>query len=348
MRMRMRMRMNYNFRHIFVFSLALIFTTVTCIKGYPQKAVLSLDTSSIRIGERVQLRLNATLPKTASIYWPAISDTITAAVEVASKSKVDTNATSRKDFINYNQTISITSFDTGFHYIPPFTIRYSYSGDTTRRELLSEGVYLKVRTVEVDTTRAIRDIRGPLQAPLSFAEMAPYLAAIAVIGLIIGLIWYYLWRKRMNKPLFPVITRTQGPPWQIALQSLDGLEDKKLWQNGKIKEYYSELTDIIRHYLHQQFGIEAMEMITSEILEAYDLANLKSDSRLILTNILEQADYAKFAKAIPQRSENELSMTYSRQFIKETKPIPVETESKTTGINAIQTPDQLPDPEIEL
>lgn len=335
----MRKTMNINFRHIFAVCLLLVVSAFNNAKAFPQKAVLSLDTSSIRIGERVSLRLNATLPKSASIYWPAIADTLTSAVEVASKSKIDTNATSRNEFTNYSQTIQITSFDTGFHYIPPFIIHYSDAGDTSRHELLSEGVYLKVRTVEVDTTKAIRDIRGPIQAPLTFAELTPYLAGLAVIVLIIGLIWYYLWRKRINKPLFPVITRTLGPPWQIALQSLDSLEDKKLWQNGKIKEYYSELTDIIRHYLHQQHGIEAMEMITAEILFAYDSAELQADARSTLTYILEQADFVKFAKAIPLRNENELSMTYARQFIDMTKPAPVTADTKLTDNNIVQEPE---------
>jgi len=329
--------MKINFRHIFAIGLVLFVSAFNCVQA--QKAVLSLDTSSIRIGERVLLRLNATLPKSATIYWPAISDTLTAKVEVATKSKIDTNATSRNEFTNYSQTILITSFDTGYHFIPPFTIHYSYSGDSSRHELLSEGVYLKVRTVEVDTTKAIRDIRGPVQAPLTFEELVPFLGAIAVLALIIGLIWYYLWRKRMNKPLFPVITRTQGPPWQIALQNLDSLEDKKLWQNGKIKEYYSELTDIIRHYLQEQHGIEAMEMITAEILAAYDSAGLHGDARSVLTNILMQADYVKFAKAIPLRNENELSMTYSRQFIDTTKPVATTPETKPTDNNTIQAPD---------
>lgn len=335
----MRMTMNTNFRHIFLSGFVLIAIALISFDACAQKAVLSLDTSSIRIGERVQLRLNATLPKSASIYWPAISDTLTGKVEVTTKSKVDTNATSRNDFINYSQRIVITSFDTGFHYIPPFTIFYSYSGDTTRHELLSEGVYLKVRMVEVDTTRAIRDIHGPIQAPLTFAELVPYLGGAAILGLIIGLIWYYLWRKRMNKPLFPVITRTPGPPWQLALQSLDLLEGERLWQNGKIKEYYSELTDILRHYLHQQHSIEAMEMTTDEILAAFDTAGLNPDSRSTLSKILVQADYAKFAKAVPQRTENEMSMTYARQFIETTKPIPVVTETKQPEINTSLTPD---------
>ena len=335
----MRMTMNVNFRHIFVIGIILIVSVFGYTKADAQKAVLSLDTSSIRIGEQVMLRLNATLPKSASIYWPAIADTLTASVEVASKSKVDTNATSRNEFVTYSQTILITSFDTGYHYIPPFAINYSYSGDSSRHELLSEGIYLNVRTVEVDTTRAIRDIRGPMQAPLTFAEIAPFLAGAVIICFIIGLVWYYIWRKRMNKPLFPVITRIQGPPWQTALQSLDLLEEQKLWQNGKIKEYYTELTDIIRHYLFQQHGIEAMEMITSEILSAYDTAGLPPDSRSILGNILIQADYAKFAKASPQRTENELSMTNSRQFIEATKPAPAPAEVKPTDTDTLQTTD---------
>ena len=334
----MKKNLNICFRNIFLFGLILVVTSFSTGKVFAQKAVLSLDTSSIRIGERVQLRLNATFPKSAVIYWPGIADTLTKAIEVSSKSKVDTAGTSRKEFVNYNQILVITSFDTGFHYIPPFTIHYAYAGDTTRHELLSEGVYLKVRSVEVDTTRAIRDIKGPIKAPLTFAELAPYLGGVAILGLIIGLIWYYFWRKRINKPLFPVLTRAPGPPWESALQSLHALEEKKLWQEGKIKEYYSELTDIIRHYLHDQHGIEAMEMITSEILSAYDNAGLKPDSRQILTNILMQADYAKFAKAVPLRKENELSMTQSRQFIEETKPVAVSAENKKVEDSSIETP----------
>ena len=140
-----------------------------------------------------------------------------------------------------------------------------------------------------------------------------------------------------------MLAKVVGPPWEIALQNLVLLEDKKLWQNGKIKEYYSELTDILRQYLFQQHGIEAMEMITSEILAAYDSVGLQPDGRAILSSILVQADYTKFAKAIPQRSENELSMTYAKQFIEVTKPVPVSSEIKNNAKSSLQTTD----PEIE-
>jgi len=320
--------MRINFRHIFVLLLLLASVTISSVQAMPQKAVVNMDTSSIRIGERVRLRLNVTLPKTATIYWPPILDTLSSSVEVASRSKIDTGATIKNDMVSYTQSLWVTSFDTGFHYIPPFRFLYSNKGDTVKHELLSENLFLKVRTVDVDTTRAIRDIRGPLKAPITLAELAPYIGGGAIILLIVGLVWYYLWRKKMNKPLFPVLAKHQGPPWEVALQALDLLETKKLWHNGKIKEYYTELTDIIRLYLFDQHGIEAMEMITSEILSKYDTAGLDPNSRALLSNMLIQADFAKFAKANPMRSENEQCMVHARQFIENTKPHQAETDAK--------------------
>jgi hypothetical protein len=130
----------------------------------------------------------------------------------------------------------------------------------------------------------------------------------------------------MNKPLFPVIAQTQLPPWQQAMDSLDILQSKKLWQNGKTKEYYSELTDIVRQYLHQQFSIDAMEMITSEILDSFAQSGLKSDAKTLLSRLLIQADFAKFAKAIPSAQENEQSIMSARQFIETTKPVATQQE----------------------
>lgn len=326
----MRMIMKSNLSKNLLPGLILFISVFIGINAFAQKAVLSLDTSSIRIGERVQIRLNAVLPKSSKVYWPVIPDTISSAIEVASRSKIDTNTTSRQEFVNLSQRIQITSFDTGFHYIPPFKIYYSYTGDTTRHELVSDGAYLKVKMVEVDTTHAIRDIRGNLSAPLTFSELTPYFGAAALIGLIVGFIWYYLWRKRMNKPLFPVIAQIQVAPWQLALENLDLLHSKKLWQQGKIKEYYTELTDILRQYLHQQHAIDAMEMITSEILDAFERTALNTEAKPLLSRLLVQADFAKFAKATPANNENEQSIIIARQFIEATKPAIVQQEEKSS------------------
>jgi hypothetical protein len=319
--------------HTFVVIIMIAFC-ISPLNGWSQKATISLDSASIQIGERTNLRINVTLPKTASVYWPPFADTLSEKVEIATKSKVDSVATSRNEYVNYRQTLEITSFDTGYHFIPSQTLWFTYNGDTARHSLSTEGLYLHVSMPVVDTTKAIRDIRGPMQAPVTFAELVPLLISIALLALIILGIWYYLWRKKQNKPLFPVVTRPVGPPWQVALEDLENLEKKKLWQQGKIKDYYTELTDILRSYLKFQHSIDALEMTSYEILQAFDQSGLPPTHRGILNNILQRADFAKFAKATPSRQENEISLQEAIQFIENTKP-QIADNSEKNSQNAV-------------
>lgn len=302
--------------------------------AFPQKVKLSLDTTAIRIGDQVQLKLQVTLPVSSIVHWPIINDTLTSSVEVSKKSKVDSTLTTRNDFVNYLQLITITSFDTGYHLIPPFSISYVFKGDTTQHQLQTEGVFLKVYTIEVDTTKAIRDIKAPLGAPVTIQEFLPYIAGIAIVGLIVGLVWYYFWRRKMKKPIFPMLVKQQGPPWQDALMSLTALHEKRLWQNGKLKEYYTELTDIIRLYLFKQHNIEALEMITSEILDAYSKSALHPESKKILSEILSRADLVKFAKGIPLPADNEYSLAQTREVINNTKPQSTENEKNQSEVKS--------------
>lgn len=287
---------------------------------YAQKAVASMDTTSIRIGEQVQLKLNVTLPASALVLWPAFTDSTFAPIEILATSKVDTIETSRNSYLQYKQLLTITAFDSGYHTIPPIPVHYQMKGDTQRFVAITDSLMLHVRTVEVDTTRAIRDIKANMEAPITLAELWPVFAGIAIIGLIAGFIWYYLWRRKMKKPLFPIIRKVQLPPWQIALTALDDIESRKLWQNGKYKEYYTELTDVLREYLERQFRIPAMEMISTEIMESLQKNDKLKMFQDKIWQVLQIADLVKFAKELPLASENMQSMEITRAFIRETKP----------------------------
>lgn len=298
-----------------------------------QKAVAILDTSSIRLGEQIQLKIDVTLPRAAKVTWPVFSDSSFAPVEIVGRSKVDTLETSRSNYLQYKQLLSITSFDTGYHTIPPIAVEYLLPGDNTPLTAVTDSLILHVRTVEVDTTRAIKDIKAPMAAPITLAELWPLFAGIAVVGLIAGFIWYYLWRRKMKKPLFPVIRKVQLPPWQTAMESLTAIESKKLWQAGRIKDYYTEITDVLRIYLENQFRIPAMEMISSEILDSLERNDFRKPSREKIGQILQLADLVKFAKENPLPAEHEMSLKNAREFVVETKP--EESEPKT-----VNTPNQ--------
>jgi len=178
---------------------------------------------------------------------------------------------------------------------------------------------LAVHTVKVDTTQAIKPIIGPLKVPISFREMLPWiLAAVVVVLLVIGGIWYYN-KRRKREPVFRLKPKVVLLPHETALQEIEKLRVKKLWQAGKIKEYHSELTEIIRKYIEDRFQVPALEQTSAEILESL-LNNAGCPHAALdkLSNLLILADMVKFAKAEPLPLENENSLNDGIQFVHET------------------------------
>lgn len=288
------------------------------------QATAKVDTAAIAIGQQVWLQLNFTVPKESKVIWPFLKDSLTSHVEIVRKSAIDT--VTKGEYINYSQRLTITSFDSGVFTIPPIGIAYQLGNDTATQRAFSEAITFQVQTVKVDTTKAIRDIKGPMGAPLTFAEIVPWVLAGFALIFVIALLWYYLKQRKHNKPFITLPRKPKQPEYLIALESLEELKSRKLWQNGRIKEYYSELTDIIRSYIENQMGISAIEMTTEEILKSF--ADKDGGSGLLnrLRQVLTTADLAKFAKAQPLMSDNELSMQNAIEFVKETIPAQPATE----------------------
>ena len=104
-----------------------------------------------------------------------------------------------------------------------------------------------------------------------------------------------------------------------AIKELDEIKQQKLWQQGRSKEYYTLITDTLRKYIEERFGINAMEMTSGEIL---DLIRKNSEAQSVYDNlrqILQLADFVKFAKMNPLPDENDLSMMNAYLFVNQTK-----------------------------
>ena len=109
------------------------------------------------------------------------------------------------------------------------------------------------------------------------------------------------------------------PPHEQAIKELDEIKQQKLWQQGRSKEYYTLITDTLRKYIEERFGINAMEMTSGEILE---LIRKNSEAQSVYDNlrqILQLADFVKFAKMNPLPDENDLSMMNAYLFVNQTK-----------------------------
>lgn len=162
------------------------------------------------------------------------------------------------------------------------------------------------------------------ELPFRFLEIRDYviygLIALVILSLVVWFVasqlYKYMRRREAKERILPKI-----PPHIVANKALIALHNRKLWQNGKYKLYYTELTAILRVYISERWGISAMEYTTPEIIEALAEIELPRDSRFSLVALLRTADMVKFAKAEPEAEENEENYTRAYYFVENTKII---------------------------
>lgn len=306
--------MHFNIKRV-LFAFALIFTT----SAMAQSVVVSakMDSSAIWMGEQTSIKLEVVQDKDAQLLMLIPSDTLTKGVEVLSVTKGDTTDI-KNNRIQINSEIIITSFDSGFYYIPP--IKCLLDKDTFATEPLS----LKVVPVEVDQTNLdLKDIKDVWSPRFVLFDFIPgYVWIILLVLLLIAAAVYAYLRFFKKEALAKAQEASQIPPYEKAMDKLLKLKEEKLWQAGQDKLYYTRLIDILREYLDLRFGINAMEMTSTQILSSL---RANSETKLVEKNmksILEVADFVKFAKMRPLPDDNEASMRNAINFVKETKPQP--------------------------
>ena len=169
-----------------------------------------------------------------------------------------------------------------------------------------------------DQQKGNYDIVMPLAAPWTFAEILPYLLWTLLGIVVILLIVWIIKVRKSRKSLFhhekPAI-----PPYVLAMKALEEIKKEKLWQSGKTKEYYTQLTDTIRNYLDGELGISAMEQTSFETLKALEKCEqVDAKQRDKLADMFETADFVKFAKAEPLQDENVRNLDIAYDFVQET------------------------------
>lgn len=293
--------------------------------GFAQKVSVSSDTNAILIGEQVKLDLKYHLPANKLGLFPVFKDTITSFLEIVSKSTIDTTIAESGDQLLQQQLV-ITSFDTGYHIIPPLPFGLMEKGDTTFQILQSEPLLLNVFTVEVDTTKDIKPIVRPMAEPYTIGEFLPWIISVFALGLAIFAIFYFIRRRKKNKPLFQKKEKPAFPPHEQAILDLEALRMKKLWQQERLKEYHTELIDIIRAYIEGRFGIQAAEMVSFEIIDALKKENINAEVLQKLYASLELSDLVKFAKSGASAIENDTSLNNCIDFVNETKQLIIKVD----------------------
>ncbi len=278
------------------------------------KVSVALDTNVIAIGDQINLQLTIDQAKGINVHFPVFTDSISKNIEIIRQWPLDT--TKNKDgSVKVNKKFLITSFDGGVHKIPPFV--FKLNGANINNIIRTDTLQLGVRSFEIDTTKANFDIAMPIHTPVSFAEVAPWAGGGIVLIAILFAVYYFYRRYKRNQPLFKAEVPAE-PAHVIALRKLEEIDSQKLWQTGKIKQYHSDLTDAVRNYLDERFGLATLESTTDETMDAISEDIMPKDLISDLKVILERADLAKFAKFQPLPDENQLSLKYAYRIVEKT------------------------------
>ncbi len=301
--------------------LAILLALCTGLKAQNTIVGADLDTTRIRIGEQVRLRLQISYaPESVSkIQWPAVGDTLNAHLEVVSDTGVDTIKNAASGLDQQVRTLTITSFDTGFWAVPPFRFLVNYQPLETAAQLL------EVRSVVLDSAMVVRDIKDIHTLPFSVGYWLKKHSKWVAIGLgilaLIAAVFYFV-KKRVRNKVPKAIEAPERPLVERVLSALDKLEKERVWQQGDHKGYQSRVTDLLRGYIEERYQVPAMESTTEELMNELRVSPLNTDQRGQLENMLRAADMVKFAKALPSPQENEQMMVGATRFVRDTAPSP--------------------------
>ncbi len=274
----------------------------------------STDTSAYQIGDYIHYTIQVKARKDLIVNGPAVSDTL-AGMELISQQAPQKEESGGKQVITYSYTFS--KYDSSDVTVPPVLVYYKAKGDTAEKVLSTAKVFFTVRPLKVDPEAGIKDVKEPLKIPLDWR----WIALWVVVGLIILAAAYYAYRKYQEKKAgyVPEKVVIKVPAHITALRSLRALREKQLWQKGMVKEYHSEITEIIRKYFEERFDLPALEMTSGEAL---DELRKRTGTETIITdteNFLSNADLVKFAKYQPMASVNEEMMKQAADIIQKTK-----------------------------
>jgi hypothetical protein len=295
---------------IYILHIFLLISAITFGQNPMVKA--QVETSRIRIGEQFNLRISVN--ETENVILPKLE---LKGLEVIDSSRIDT--------LSYMliQKYVITGFDSGAFYIPQQQVFVK------NQAYLTDSLLVNVVTVAIDTTKIKKfPIKAIKAEPYTFDDFKIYIyilfAALAIIGF-----WIYWFVIRKQKTEDDEPTYRALPPYEEAIYKLNELDEKLLWQNNKVKEYYSELTEIVRGYIERELKVPALEKTTDEILETLkdfnDVETIQASKETIkkLKELLQEADLVKFAKSKPLALEIEEDRKDAEDIVSSLKPKPI-------------------------
>lgn len=294
-------------KHLLLY-LCLFLTSFTFAQQPQVKA--EIDTTNIRIGEQFQYKISVN--ETENVIIPKLENL--KGLEVIDTLKIDT--IEKKLVRKY----ILTGFDSGAFYIPQQQIFIR------NQAYLTDSLLVNVATVPIDTTKIKKfPIKGIKGEPYQFDDFKQYLWWVVLALVVVALLLYFFVFKKKKEQQKEVFIPALAP-YEEAVQKLEELDKKLLWQNNQVKLYYSELTDIVRGYIERELHVPALESTTDELMSVLkdfdDTKSIETTKETLekLKGLLQESDLVKFAKSKPLSHEIEEDRKDAKFIIDNLKP----------------------------
>ena len=295
----------------------LLLSSVVCAE-VPDKNLMPLtvkvevNKNPVSIGDRIKYIIEVKSPREIEVKFPSFAENL-------ADFTIRDFGSSEGGFWGsrtLTQWYILDTFETGTFTIPGITIQFRDKKINKWKETVSEEITIEVKSLLSETAEnaEIRDIEPPLN--LSNPAYLYILAAlIAVIIIAIIIIMVLKKKKAPKNTVIPL-----PPAHETAFEALSDLMNKDYLKTGKIREYYFELSDIVRHYLENRFQLKAPEMTTDEFLSNLKSTKvMRSEHKSLLRDFLSHCDMVKFARYKPEEDEIESSYESAQNLVEQTK-----------------------------
>jgi hypothetical protein len=283
----------------------------------------TIDSTSIKIGEQITYHIQVETDTTSLVVFPE-GQTFTP-LEMIESYDIDT--LKNNDKYNLIKKYGLTQFDSGSYTIPRQKI---IIGDKT---FFTDSLQVEVNNIVIDSTKGLFDIKPIITVEKSGSNWWKYvLLALLIIAVVGFALYWFIWR---SKPLTEEEEIALLPPYDRAKLALKKLDESHYLEHENLKDYYSELTFIIRKYLEEKVYDRALESTTNELIERLSLLkegnqiDISKEDIKNLENILQRADLVKFAKSAPDVELAKMdrnTIDVEIDHVKEALPEPTEEE----------------------
>lgn len=216
----------------------------------------------------------------------------------------------------------LVAWSPGHHLLRSPPVRYRREGELADAPGHDIGVTVESLLARAGDAADLRDIKPPEAIPV---DPRPYYwlgGSVLALALAAWLLTRVLRGRTRARPAVP-----PPPPHVVAAAALEALRARRLVEQGEFKEFYSELSDVVRRYLEDRFGVRAPGMTTEEFLlaSARD-GRLAPAHRRLLGDFLAESDLVKFARHVPVLADTARAFDAARRFVDETTPAAPGTE----------------------